>query len=96
MRLVTVVLFLFLLSVSVWAGTFKDDFEDEDWKGWEIVAPGSWNTDVADRFSFEDGVLRMDNARKPEIPLFLYIMGNWRDYCFSADMRIIEVELGTA
>jgi hypothetical protein len=60
MRL-TVVLFVFLISVvSVWAGTFRDDFEDGNWKGWEIETGPKIKFDVEERFSIVDGVLRVD------------------------------------
>ena len=57
MRLVTMLCF-FLASVSTWAGTFVDDFNDGDWDGWTAVATLVWDTDVADIVSIDDGILR--------------------------------------
>jgi hypothetical protein len=85
MRLIAI-LSLLMLSVSAWAGTFRDDFEDGDWDG--------WNSNVEDRVSIIDGVLRMDGMNKPEQALSLYIIEDWRDYSLSADMRTVETELG--
>jgi len=59
MRL-TVILFAFLLSVSAWSGTFRGDFEDGDWKGWEEIATVTWDTNVADRISVVESVLNLD------------------------------------
>ncbi len=85
MRL-TVALSLFLLSVSAWAGTFTDDFEDGDWAGWEISA--------VDGASIVDGVLRLDHIDKPGASLALSTGEDWEDYSFSADMRLVKTEPG--
>ena len=93
MRLVAV-LFLFLLPVSVWAGTFTDDFEDGDWAGWTAIASLIWDTDVADRVSITDGVIRLDHVNKSGFSLSLLTGKDWEDYSFSADMRLVAVEPG--
>ncbi|MBM3240781.1 sigma-70 family RNA polymerase sigma factor [Candidatus Poribacteria bacterium] len=76
------------------AGTFKDDFNDGDWKGWKVVATDSWDTNVGDRISIADGILRIDSMDKPEQQTILSIIRDWKDYSFSADMRVIKAELG--
>ena len=65
---------------------------DGDWDGWGVVA--GLETNAEEECSITEGVLRMDAVNKPEELLFLYIMEDWKDYSFSADMRIIEVEPG--
>ena len=99
MRLTIVTLSLVLLSVSSWAGTFKDDFEDGNWRGWEIGAGPNINFDAEERFSIVEGVLRVD-ARVPITDSVGYNVGIglkrrlWGDYDFSADMRIVQPDPG--
>jgi len=93
MRLI-IVLSVFLLSMPAWAGTFKDDFEDGNWKGWEVVAKPLWDTNVADRVSVAEGVLSLDQLNKSGFCLYLCIQKDWTDYSISADMQIIEIEPG--
>jgi len=85
---------VFLLSLSAWAGTFRDNFEDGNWKGWEAIAKPLWDTNVADRVSVVEGVLSLDHLNKPGQSLRLLIDEDWKDYSFSADFRIVEVEPG--
>ena len=93
MRLVTMLCF-FLASVSTWAGTFIDDFNDGDWDGWTAVATLVWDTDVADIVSIDDGILKLDHINKPGFTLSLSIYEDWEDYSFSADMRLLGFEPG--
>ena len=76
MRLITT-LSLLMLSVSAWAGTFKDNFEDGNWGVWEIES--------SKRATVIDGVLQMENNN-------LYILEDWKDYRLSTDMQIVDVE----
>ncbi len=85
MRL-TVLLAVFLLSASAWAGTLEYDFENGDWAGWEA------NGD--DGISIVDGVIRLDHISKPGGSLSLAIKEDWTDYNFSADMRLVDIEPG--
>ncbi len=85
MRL-TVALSLFLMSVSAWAGTFTDDFEDGDWKGWEA--------DAIDGVSVVDGVLRLDHINKPGFSVALSTGDDWEDYSSSANVRLVKTEPG--
>jgi hypothetical protein len=91
MRL-TIVIFMFLLSMSAWAGTYKDDFNDGNWDGWKLVKADPWSINVNEGCSIADGVLRLDATNKPEASLFLSIIEDWKDYSFSADMRLIKTE----
>jgi hypothetical protein len=93
MRLI-IVLFVFLLSMPAWAGTFKDDFEDGNWKGWEAVEGATWDTNVAKQVSVVEGVLSLDHLNKSGLNLLLCIIKDWKDYSFSADMQIVEVKPG--
>ena len=54
------------MSMSAWAGTFKDDFNDGNWNGWKVVAMDSWDINVADRISIAEGILSIDSMDKPE------------------------------
>lgn len=93
MRLAAV-LFLFLLPVSAWAGTITDDFEDGDWAGWDTMVTGIWNANVADRVSVVNGVVRLNHINGPGETIQLSMIKDWKDYSFSADMRIFEPETG--
>jgi len=53
---------------------------------------GTFN--VWDRISIVDGILSIDSMDKPEEPTALCIIRNWKDYSFSADMRIAKAESG--
>jgi hypothetical protein len=97
MRLITI-LSLLMLSVSAWAGTFKDDFEDGNWDGWKGLSGGIVDVVEEERFSVIEGVLHMD-TRVPVVDTLGYDMGlammrDWTDYSFSADARVIQVEPG--
>lgn len=84
---IALILCALMFAIPSFAGTFRDDFEDGNWAGWEIFP------DIRERFSIINGVMRLDNLNKPEFGVNLHIMGNkWRDYSFSTDMRIVEVE----
>ena len=97
MRL-TVLLLLFLLPVSAWAGTFTDDFEDGDWEGWKIETDPNINFDVEERFSIVEGVLRVDSrvdiTDSHGYDIGISLVRNWGDYSFSADMRIVQSDPG--
>ena len=98
MRLTITILSLVLLSVSSWAGTFKDDFEDGNWQGWEIGAGPELDTVEKERFSIVNGVLRID-ARMDIMDVADYEIGinlvrNWKNYSFSADMRVVDPDPG--
>jgi hypothetical protein len=82
--------------VSAWAGTFRDDFEDGNWEGWTAIAKPLWDTDVAEQISVADGFLSLDHLNKSGHHLVCCIQKDWKDYSFSADMQIIEIEPGVA
>ena len=97
MRL-TIVLSVFLLSMPAWAGTFKDDFEDGNWEGWKPFSGAFIKVIDEERFSVVDGVMRIE-AIVPVIDTARYEMGirllrDWEDYSFSADIRVVKVDLG--
>ena len=80
--------------MPTFAGTFKDNFDDGNWAGWTAVATLTWDTNVADRVSVVDGILRLDHVNKSGYHLILVIDEDWQDYSFSADMRLVEFEPG--
>lgn len=94
MRSITI-LSLLMLSVSAWAGTFKDDFEDGNWDGWEAIVWENFAANAEERISIVDGVLRMDGVNKPQPSVDLRIMKDWKDYSFAADMKNVQIEPGT-
>ncbi len=94
MRLIIVALSLFILCTSAEAGTFRDDFEDGNWEGWTAVAAGAWNKNVNNRVSVVDGVLRLDHVNSLGHHLGCHIQEDWREYSFSADMRLVKVGPG--
>jgi len=79
--------------MSAWAGTFRDNFDDGNWEVWEVVAAGMWETNVEDRVSVVERVLRLEHLNTEPGPR-LVRDEDWKDYSFSADMRIVEVEPG--
>ena len=98
MRLSIVILSIVLISVSSWAGTFRDDFEDGNWQGWKTGTGPELDTVEEDRFSIVDGVLRIDARLAiqdiPNYDIGIWLDRNWKDYSFSADMRIVEPDPG--
>ena len=85
MRLV-IMLFMFLISVPAWAGTFRDDFNDGNWEGWKPFG-GRWLKIVeAERFSVVGGVLRMDTIVNIQdiagYEMGLSLIRDWKDYSF--------------
>ena len=99
MKLTIVALCLFLVSIPSWAGTFRDDFEDGNWQGWEPFRGRRYQNSIdVERFSVVDGVFRIDGIvgstdfSGHEIGVCL--LRHWEDYSFSADVRIVEVDPG--
>ena len=97
MRLI-IVLSVFLLSASAWAGTFRDDFEDGNWEGWKPFGGINLKVVEEDRFSVVEGVLRMDTIvgvmDAVGFEMGIGLRGDWNDYSFSADMRVVKVDSG--
>lgn len=98
MRLIIVVLSMVLISMSSWAGTFRDDFEDGNWEGWKPFGGRFLKAVEEERFSVVDGILRMntivDIADIAGYEMGLSLLRDWDDYSFSADVRIVEVDIG--
>jgi hypothetical protein len=93
-----IVLSLFLLAVSARAETFKDDFEDGNWDGWKIGTGFNINVDVEERCYIVGGVLRIDGrvatTDSHGYNIGISLTGDWRDYSFSADMRVVQPDAG--
>jgi len=79
MRLISVVLLVFLLTTSAWAGTLKDDFSDGDFDGWMQSGRGHWRV--------ENKELVFDNLDYPSV-LFVG-EPDWRDYTISVRAKLI-------
>ncbi|RKU24100.1 hypothetical protein C6503_01335 [Candidatus Poribacteria bacterium] len=86
MKSVMIVVTLFLLPLSVWAGTFLDTFEDGNLDGWREVVPwdrepGSWEiVDGGLHGSIHDGYPR----------LFTTGDDTWKDYTVEFDVRPLK------
>jgi hypothetical protein len=97
MRLIAI-LSLLMLSVSAWAGTFKDDFEDGNWDGWEPFGGIFLNVVEEERFSVAEGVLQMDTTVGitdiAGYEMGVSLLRDWGNYSFSADVRIAKVDPG--
>ncbi len=39
MKIIVILLCVLLITLPALAGTFRDDFEDGDWVGWEFFQP---------------------------------------------------------
>lgn len=86
MKPVSIVVTLFFLSFSVWAGTFLETFDDGDFDGWQELAkwedaPGSWE--------IIDGQL---HGASLEGFLRLLTIGDdtWKDYTVEFDVRPLK------
>lgn len=69
------ILYMLLIAISVWTGTFRDDFEDGNWQGWQIAdLDGGVST-----WTVEDGILV---CNRPNIASSYLMIGerNWRNY----------------
>lgn len=86
MRL-TIVLFVFLLPLSAWAGTFRDDFEDGNIEGWKRFTVAG--TNLSDWF-VENGVLV---CRRPNPYGAHLVIGDvsWQNYTIECDVKLIEL-----
>ena len=86
MKSMMIVAILFLLPLSVWAGTFLDTFEDGNLNGWrELVPwdkePGSWEiVDGGLHGAVHDGDLRV----------FTTGDDTWKDYTVEFDVRPLK------
>ena len=86
MKSVSIIALLFLLPLSVWAGTFLDTFEDGNLDGWrELVPwdrePGSWEIVAGGLHgAVHDGYPR----------LFTTGDGTWKDYTVEFDVRPVK------
>jgi hypothetical protein len=87
MKFISIVVMLFLLPFSVWAGTFLENFDDGDLEGWqELVvqlneAAGSWNVinDELHAVSHK-GFLRLLTTGDD----------TWEDYTFEFDVKPLK------
>ena len=86
MKSVSIIALLFLLPLSVWAGTFLDTFEDGNLDGWrELVPwdrePGSWEiVNGGLHGAVHDGYSR----------LFTTGDNTWKDYIVEFDVRPLK------
>ena len=85
MKFALIVTFLFLLPLSVWAGTFLETFDDKDLEGWQqiwaIKGPAVWEID--------DGELHAD-SREAYIHLLTTGDSTWEDYTMELDVKPLK------
>ena len=91
MKSVSIIALLFLLPLSVWAGTFLDTFEDGNLDGWREVVP--WDR-VPGSWEIVEGGL---HGVGEDISLRLFTTGNdtWKDYTVEFDVRLLKRRPGT-
>ena len=98
MRLIIIALSVFLLSLSAWAGTFRDDFEDGNWQGWKPFGGAFIKAIEEERLSVVEGVMRIDAivaaTDTARFEMGVRLLRDWEDYSFSADMRVVKVDPG--
>ena len=86
MKSVFIVATLFLLTCSVWAGTFLDTFDDGNLDGWQEIVPwdrvpGSWEVvDGGLHGTIDDGYLRLLTTGDD----------TWKDYTVEFDVRPLK------
>ncbi|MBC8229323.1 DUF1080 domain-containing protein [bacterium] len=78
MRLAITILLISLIVTSTWAGTFRDDFNDGDFKGWMTPLGGEW--------SVEDGVVVCKNSDNAVV----LSIGEpeWENYTVTFDSKV--------
>ncbi|HEX30301.1 TPA: hypothetical protein ENG04_09500, partial [Candidatus Poribacteria bacterium] len=73
-----ILIILFMLPISVWAGTFRDDFEDGDLEGWKVLN-GTWQV--------KDGELTARHAAISPPARIEWEVALLADCTFEADVR---------
>lgn len=85
MKFALIVTLLFLLPLSVWAGTFLETFDGKDLDGWQqiwaIKGPAVWEID--------DGELHAD-SREAYIHLLTTGDSTWEDYTMELDVKPLK------
>jgi hypothetical protein len=78
MRLIVIVLLMSLLAISIWAGTFRDNFNDGNFRGWTTPFGGEW--------SVKDGAVLCQHSSKTVV----LSIGepDWEDYTVTFDGKI--------
>ena len=86
MKSVSITALLFLLPLSVWAGTFLETFEDGNLDGWQEIVPwdrvpGSWEVvEGGLHGTVDDGYLRLLTTGDD----------TWKDYTVEFDVRPLK------
>ena len=86
MKFALIVTFLFLLPLSVWAGTFLETFDDGNLDGWQEIVPwdrepGSWEVvDGGLHGTIDDGYLHLLTTGSD----------TWKDYTVEFDVRPLK------
>ena len=86
MKWTVIILFMFLLATSAWAGTLRDDFSDRNFEGWRET----WMKENQTTWKVESGVLTGEN---PSGWSAFLIIGDetWQDYEVECDTQIIAI-----
>lgn len=86
MRCVLVILSLCLLITSAQAGTFRDDFDDGNFDGWEIL---NFPCTGQSKWEVKDGVLWCE-VRSICSAALVFGDNEWRNYSIECDARMLE------
>ena len=85
MKSMVIVTILFLLPLSVWAGTFLETFDGKELEGWQqiwaIKGPAVWEVD--------DGELHAE-SREAYIHLLTTGDSTWKDYTMELDVKPLK------
>lgn len=81
---IPIVLSMLLVALPVWAGTFRDDFEDGDLDGWQQIWPGG-----AMIWQVVDGELECSRSSQWSAGI---ITGEafWTDYTIEVDVKLLQ------
>ncbi len=80
----SIVLSMLLVALPVWAGTFRDDFEDGDLDGWKQLWP-----EGAMIWKVVDGELECSRLSQWSAGI---VTGeaSWTDYTIEADVKLLQ------
>jgi len=87
MRLIIIVLFVIMLATSVWAGMFKDNFNDGNFEGWLETFAGKPANSV---WKVQNGVLVGKRSSGWGAHLTIGDASKWDDYTVECDMKPTE------
>ena len=85
MKSVSIIALLFLLPLSVWAGTFLETFDGKDLDGWQQI----WRIKGPAVWEIVDDELRAE-SREGYIHLLTTGGSTWKDYTMAFDVKPLK------